>query len=747
MEIAGYQLLEPLAENGTTTAYLARHDQSAERRYVIKLLKKEFAADLEIAASFLEQAKRAQEIRHPGFVTIYQYGKHDGAPFYVMDYIRGESLENKRDAMCLLDKIYVIKQAARTLEYIAKFDRVHGNINLANIFLHEFGSRVVLTDCGFTQDTSYRIAHPDNAYAMLTGTCISPEQAKFSNSDPRSDIYSLGVVFYTLLAGTPPFVAKTSAGLNAQHVNGQAPDLPEAKRIFQPLITKALAKAPADRFQSASELVLALEQISDEDILRADGIELEAAQEPASEPASVGKETIDAVKANVVPFARKRQVSADERRAGGELAQVLKQTIAPVHPKPGHKPKQAAPKRKSRPVSNPAEKRAALQDKPLRSARKDNSSPLRVDVAPHQIIRRSRKTPGKHRAVVAGITLILLAGIGVYGVQNQAQLAGIYKDKLAPALPPPVVTWLTDAGDYVHSLGGELGGHIVAFLPTRDWAEIGEDMEGVLAKIVPDQVEPRDSPDAGARAQAQTQRLKVIELLALAKTKVDANHLVTPAEESAYVIYQQVLALDENNVAALLGVADIAVQQHSLALEQRNKGNFEEAVELAKSSAQLSPGAAKDVLITQLELQVVEQQRQIQATIITDLLAQAEHKLSDGLVLRPASDNAVVVYRRILVLDPENVIALNALETIKNQALLKVQEKLDSGSLDSADALITRIGEFFRTAHGELEALSTRLMQLRDIPMQEHDTVLTQAFLEDRQEGTAVGPNSERYPL
>lgn len=273
MDIAGYTVIEPLGQDTASIVYLARRE-NLKARYAIRILTEAAAADGESKRSFLSGAKLAADITHPGLVKIHQFGEHEGKPFCVMDFICGSTLASKYRGMCLLDKIYVVKEAALALEYVAKFKLTHGQINLANIFIREADSSVVLTGFGFDPAT-ISLSDRWSAIPASAAAFMSLEQLEGNELTPGSDIYSLGIVLYTLLEGEEPYQANSIEELRDRVAAGRVPEFGAGHAIFKPILERMLAVDPDDRYGGMSDFIADIGKISDEEILMADHIPVE----------------------------------------------------------------------------------------------------------------------------------------------------------------------------------------------------------------------------------------------------------------------------------------------------------------------------------------------------------------------------------------------------------------------------------------------------------------------------------------
>ncbi len=259
-----YRIERELGAGGMATVYLA-HDVKHDRKVAIKVLRPELAAALG-AERFLREIKTTARLRHPHILPLYDSGEADGYLFYVMPVVGGESLRDRLDREKQLpvdDALLIVGEVVDALSSAHRSGVVHRDIKPENILLED--GHAVLADFGIARAITAAGGDELTATGLVVGTptYMSPEQAGGREDvDRRSDLYSLGCVLYEALAGVPPFVGPTPDSLIRQHMIAEPPTIrtiratiPEAIEVT---LTRALAKSPADRFQSAQEFANAL---------------------------------------------------------------------------------------------------------------------------------------------------------------------------------------------------------------------------------------------------------------------------------------------------------------------------------------------------------------------------------------------------------------------------------------------------------------------------------------------------------
>jgi tetratricopeptide (TPR) repeat protein len=269
-----YAVERELGCGGMAVVYLAR-DERFDRPVAIKVLRPEIAASLG-SERFLREIDIAAKFQHPNIVPLFDSGAVDGLLYYVMPFIEGESLADRlghETQLSLVEALAITKDVAAALTYSHRHGVVHRDIKPHNIMLT--GDRAVVTDFGVAHALEQSAGERLSETGMAIGTpeYMSPEQAAgVTKVDGRSDIYSLGCVLYEMLSGDPPFTGRTPQAILARQMQERTPSLevvrPELPVAVFDVVERALAKVPAERFQSVEELSQALDAVQSAERLR-----------------------------------------------------------------------------------------------------------------------------------------------------------------------------------------------------------------------------------------------------------------------------------------------------------------------------------------------------------------------------------------------------------------------------------------------------------------------------------------------
>jgi tRNA A-37 threonylcarbamoyl transferase component Bud32 len=264
-----YHVIEPLGQGGMASVYKG-FDNSLERNVAIKIIrsdKKEGTEQNEFLKRFQREAKALAQLDHPYILKVLDYGEQEGTPYLIMPFVKGGTLKEKMgQRMPYQDAAALLAPIAQALEYAHQRKIIHRDVKPANILISE-SNTPLLSDFGIAKIIE------SGESTQLTGTGVgigtpdymAPEQW-MGKADPRTDIYSLGVVFFQMVTGRLPFTADTPAAVLIKHMQDPLPrpssivsDLPEA---VEQVIYKALAKDPENRFQNMGAFADALAKLA-----------------------------------------------------------------------------------------------------------------------------------------------------------------------------------------------------------------------------------------------------------------------------------------------------------------------------------------------------------------------------------------------------------------------------------------------------------------------------------------------------
>src|SRR3954447_26429774 len=254
-----YELRRHVARGGMAEVYLA-HDRLLDRPVALKVLFPELSVDRSFVERFRREAQAAANLSHPNIVSVYDWGEEENTYFIVMEYVDGRPLSTllRSEGTLLPDRAAgICAEVAGALGFAHRNGVIHRDVKPGNVLLTNDG-QVKVTDFGIARAANAEENLTQTGAVMGTATYFSPEQAQGTTVDPRSDIYSLGVVLYELVTGRPPFSGDNPVTIAYKHVR-EDPAAPRSRNpaipvAFENIILQAMAKEPADRYQTAEDL-------------------------------------------------------------------------------------------------------------------------------------------------------------------------------------------------------------------------------------------------------------------------------------------------------------------------------------------------------------------------------------------------------------------------------------------------------------------------------------------------------------
>lgn len=261
-----YEVLELIGRGNFSRIYRA-HDQTLDRTVAVKFLREEYSLDENLVTRFYREARSVASLSSPYIVMVYDYGEQDTTYYIIMEYVEGRNLKEllRREPMPPRRSIIIASQVLMALATAHAEGIIHRDVKPQNILIRARDGLAKLADFG--------VAHvPDNFNLTTSGATVgtfeymSPEQASGGKIGPASDLYSVGVVLYEMLTGQVPFRGENQMQVALQHLHDQPPNFASLGVNVSPalerVVRRALAKDPAQRFQSAEEMLAALNQVS-----------------------------------------------------------------------------------------------------------------------------------------------------------------------------------------------------------------------------------------------------------------------------------------------------------------------------------------------------------------------------------------------------------------------------------------------------------------------------------------------------
>jgi tRNA A-37 threonylcarbamoyl transferase component Bud32 len=257
-----------IATGGMGEVWLA-HDEVLHRDVAVKYLKREYADDEGARTRFLQEARNAAGLQHPGIATVFDFGEselEDDLPFLVMEYVDGRPLSELLAEGRQLDPEIareLVEQAATALAEAHAAGLVHRDVKPGNLMITTDGT-VKITDFGIARAAD-GLSLTETGQIVGTPSYLSPEQAEGQSATPASDVYALGVVLFECLTGRRPYTADSPVAIALAHVREPVPELPaDVPSGLAAVTTRALAKHPEDRYPDAGAFAAALSALGPE---------------------------------------------------------------------------------------------------------------------------------------------------------------------------------------------------------------------------------------------------------------------------------------------------------------------------------------------------------------------------------------------------------------------------------------------------------------------------------------------------
>ena len=260
--IAGYEILRKLGAGGMGTTYLARQI-NMDRLIALKVLQQKFSQDEDYIRRFDREAKMAARLNHENVATAYEVGDVAGQHFISMEYVEGKTVAqivDEKGAIPEKDAVDIVMQVCRALQHAHEHDMVHRDVKSDNIIVRPKG-QVKIIDMGLAKSTASDARHvTETGLVVCTPDYASPEQGMGSKDvDIRSDIYSLGCVFYEMMTGEQPFPGASPMETVNLHINEPLPPVrslaPGATDVVCRVIERMTQKRPDDRHQTPNEVI------------------------------------------------------------------------------------------------------------------------------------------------------------------------------------------------------------------------------------------------------------------------------------------------------------------------------------------------------------------------------------------------------------------------------------------------------------------------------------------------------------
>jgi tRNA A-37 threonylcarbamoyl transferase component Bud32/DNA-binding NarL/FixJ family response regulator len=265
--IPGYTILQKIGESEAAAVYLAIAEDLGHN-VALKISKRKHSNNEALVTDtgqrsimFQREFEAIAALDHPSIIDLFDYGIHEGVEFLAMEYFPcGDLKARLQNPLTPAEAIAFLKEIARSLKVVHEAGIIHRDLKPPNVMLRDDGS-VVLIDFGLAR--SLLSGDGSTRTGVLRGSpyYMSPEQAQGEALDARTDLYSLGVILYEMLAGRKPYLGASAIDVLQQHVMAPVPELPAEHVVYQPLLERLMSKSREQRISTCDELLNALEQM------------------------------------------------------------------------------------------------------------------------------------------------------------------------------------------------------------------------------------------------------------------------------------------------------------------------------------------------------------------------------------------------------------------------------------------------------------------------------------------------------
>jgi serine/threonine-protein kinase PpkA len=720
IELPGYEVEREIGRGGMARVYLAVQTKFG-RWVALKVVSPDYAKDKSFRKRFLQESRINAQLTHPNIVQVHDVGAHDDLLYLVMEYLRGGDLNARLgQGMHITDLVQVAKDIGRALDHAHSKGVVHRDVKPENILFREDGSAVI-TDFGIARLGSPDVTLTRAGTVVGTPQYMSPEQASGKALDGRSDIYSLGVVFFRMLTGDVPYKAESAVAVGVKHVQEPIPKLPNYLAPFQPVIDKCLAKDPNNRIQSGSELAAALDAIESDAVLPNATIRTQA----------VTTQEIRAVGSSMITPAREggrgtKPRASSERSVFGQWAPaallavlVLGATWVLTQ----------EPQFVSRVLSQFDVNNDETIDNlwnAAQSLHQDPNQSLAAIVAGYQrVLNQDPVHTGALKAVnglaaqwkdsvrqaldqpnFALADTKLKEAVTAFPQDNELlELRERYdnfeqaekllrstkemlgnrgiKDTEAASAAIQAYTEAQRLAPELQGLQQELDMLAVHFSKLASSAAVNGDLEQAIALLDRATTANPDIADlelARERIQqATTLQSAITDLLSEASRYRLAGALLTPPGKNAAELYNRVLAADPSNTVAAQGLAEVTRQLSSQTAGMFASDDLDGVQSLLNRANAVGLSGAP---IAQIRERWNQESRRLSQVEL--LLDQAVEHMRLGYLTEPVNDNAVRALREVQRSDPNNAIARDLLTKVAQRLAETAQEAQSAGLFEDA---------------------------------------------------------------
>ena len=683
------------------TVYLAIQE-NFQREVALKVMSPLLSQDESFSERFLREARIVSRLVHPHIVTVHDVGIQNGHHYLSMEYIEGQDLKERLPSLNSEQLFRIVAEIAKALDYAGRKGYVHRDVKPENIMIHNLDGRAVLMDFGIARAADSASTMTRTGTALGTPHYMSPEQARGDAIDSRSDLYSLGVLIYYMLAGKVPYEAESPVAVGIKHVSAPIPVLPSALADYQYLIDKLMAKNPDDRYQTGSELVQALS------LVKVDALDK---WRPTQGFEYLGSHEHTPLRSDQVKIVTGSNLNPSPESSAE--TEVLVKAAAKAEPKSEHSNAEESVHIPQEDLQRPrpANKQQWLFALPVVAALifaaymysvRDNEVPVPIVATP---------APAAVKGSSPSESVREKPAIEQEAIDEPVEQSGTAEPVAVELDAEPQIAEMTVVEVDSPQLAAEV---------SSDEASLAVEEEAISVEAL----EVTEAPENN-----------VAELLAVAAVlQADIDHQPSKTPELTS-LYQQILAQQPGEPTASAGMATLKEGVLAAILMSLESGQNTEARSRLDNALVWFPSLSIDD-----EFQRLEQQLQ-QAEQISQLLAQAQSYLARDRLIQPEEQNAKALFEQVLVLEPANTQANKGLDNIAKRYGQLATVSMDNQQFDKAESLLGN-GFSVRPDDLALRAIQDRLKTVKGQEPQIQTLLAAADQLSAQQQWFGAEPNA-----
>ncbi len=708
-DIPGYTIVKRLGAGGMASVYLAVQE-SFGRNVALKVMSSSLLEDDSFAKRFLREARLAAQMSHTCIVPIYDVAQLNGYYCMAMEYLPGGDLRGKMKAgLRLADGLTIVIAIAKGLNYAASKGLVHRDIKPENILFREDGSPLI-GDFGIARQMDSETKMTVTGSVLGTPRYMSPEQAKGIGVDPRSDLYSLGVILFEILTGETPFQGESPFTIGLKHITEDPPDLPRNLDEFQIFMDSALAKDPDDRFANGEIFAQELSYLQDQ---VPDDLTQTVIYGLPGQGSSQNRQRSKGATANGKTAPGKTRRRTTGQRATQHATSQSTVVNETVHHAPGRGIWMLAsvailavavtaiawmyfayvhvPEVQPQTAGNQL---PTIKSSAPPGLFKEKSTEL-LTQAQAAFDKGQLHSPPQDNAQFYLTTLLALVPDHPDAREQISKIFDIYLDEVETSIHGGD---LAKATEYI-GRASQISFYIQAQERNDRFASLYETMS---------------QRQQSAALEDEKQR-RIAALLAAATDAFKAGKLTSPLGDNAYEYYQQVLVENPDSADALHGINNIADNILQQAKDNLTKGEYSVARAYVAAASQIVPDhadvqtvlddikSAEDRFARQMleaknkeKAAALEAEQRRQELIraekerINKLIAQANSYLSEGKLVEPPGQNALEIFNRVIQSEPTNIEAVQGKEKVGKALIDNALALAKEGKFAPARSVLAR---------------------------------------------------------